>query len=240
MGTIIKYGTTKEAWDNFLPFVEERIRESRSVSICDIGGGANPHLSLNTINNLNLDYWVLDISETELNKADPGYNKIVANIAEEDLTIAPEKKFDLIFSKMLAEHVKDAESFHRNVFNLLKPGGCAIHFFPTLYAFPFLVNYLLPEYLAGKILNLVAPRDRYRNEKFPAYYCWCRGPTINQIGRFEEIGYVVDQYHGYFGHEGYYSRLGILKRIHLKKTQRLLKNPNPLFTSYAYVVVRRP
>ena len=46
---------------------------------------------------------------------------------------------------MLAEHVPDGYRFHSNLFELLKPGGVAFHFMPTLYSPPFVINRLLPE-----------------------------------------------------------------------------------------------
>ena len=46
--------------------------------ICDIGGGANPLLSLDFINEHGLDYTVIDIDEEELAKAPDEYQpKIV-------------------------------------------------------------------------------------------------------------------------------------------------------------------
>ena len=88
---------------------------------------------------------------------------------------------------MLAEHVSDAEQFHRNVFKILADNWQAVHFFPTLYTLPFLVNYLAPEYLAEKLLNVFAPRDKYQNAKFPAYYRWCRGPIRGQIQKISDL-----------------------------------------------------
>src|SRR5579862_8879641 len=145
--------------------------------VCDIGGGANPRLSLECIRELGLDYTVLDISEAELSKAPPGYCKVHADIADANLGI--ENQFDFVVSRMVAEHVSNARVFHRNVFAMLAPGGTAIHIFPTLFTLPFTVNKLLPEPLSEKILLALKP---YRTRdgkvgKFPARYEWCYGPT---------------------------------------------------------------
>ena len=106
------------------------------------------------ISSRNLEYTILDISENELGKAPDQYKKLAQDIMANDLSST--ERFDLVFTRMLAEHVKDGELLHRNVYSLLNPGGFAVHFFPTLYAVPFLVNRLLPETLSA-LLDFFAP-----------------------------------------------------------------------------------
>ncbi|MGA9119805.1 MAG: class I SAM-dependent methyltransferase, partial [Bacteroidota bacterium] len=144
------------------------------------------------------------------------------------------------FSRMLAEHVRDGRMFYTNVWQMLARGGVAVHFFPTLYALPFLVNWLTPEVLANSIANVLTPRDKYQHAKFPAYYSWCRGPIHGQLRRLVDLGFDIIEYKGFFGHPGYYRKVIFLKRLHELKTNYLLKRPNPLFTSYAYVVLKKP
>src|ERR1700721_1406514 len=55
------------------------------------------------------------------------------------------ESYDLVFSKMLCEHLPDARTFHANCLRLLRPGARAVHFFPTLYTLPFVANRLIPE-----------------------------------------------------------------------------------------------
>lgn len=50
------------------------------------------------------------------------------------------QSFDVVESQNVAEHVRDPEAMHHNIHAMLKPGGVAIHFFPTLFAVPFIVN----------------------------------------------------------------------------------------------------
>ena len=173
----------------------------------------------------------------ELKKAPDTYNKISADIASQEFAI--DHRFDLVFTKMLAEHIKDAKQFHINVRNLLNAGGLAVHFFPTLYTLPFLVNYLVPEKLSAKLLDIFTPRDNYQWRKFPAYYNWCKGPTRPQIQKFIDLGYEVVEYRGFFGHSKYYDRIRILKKLHQLKTYYLLRRPQPLLTSFAYLVLRK-
>ena len=235
--TNITYGTYEEAWNGFATFLTDLIGKYHIRNICDIGGGANPVLGTDYIKEKNIDYYLLDISENELNKAPENYNKILADIASPHFNL--KTKFDLIFTKMLAEHITDPKQFHKNVLNSLNTNGIALHYFPTLYTVPFFVNYVMPERLADILLHMFESRDRFQHAKFPAYYRWCRGPTNKQIQRFISLGYDVVEYRGFFGHP-YYSKIKVLDKLNSNKTNFHLKHPNPVFTSYAYVVLRKP
>ena len=236
MITSISYGHSTDIWQGFEKLIIKIIERYEIKRVCDIGGGANPVLNINFIESNDLDYSVLDISESELLKAPKGYNKILADIASPTFSI--EKKYDLVFSKMLAEHITDAEQFNKNVLSCLAENGLALHYFPTLYTIPFLVNYLVPDKFSNALVNIFDPRDMYQQNKFPAYYRWCRGPTRRQIQKFNDIGYDVVEYNGFFGH-GYYNKIKPLKKLHEVKTRYLLKHPNPLLTNFAYVILRK-
>lgn len=239
MAANISYGRSEEAWQGYEQFLMALIEEHGITRVCEVGGGANPLFGESYVEKHGISYSVLDISPIELAKTSMQCEKISADIAAPDFSL--DGRFDLVFSKMLAEHIPDAEQFHRNVCKILAPRGLAVHFFPTLYTLPFLANYLLPERLGDFLLTVFAPpRDRDRHAKFPAYYRWCRGPTRSQILALEGLGYEVVDYRGYFGHSGYYDAFGIIRKLHESKTRCLLRHPNPLFTSFARVVLRKP
>jgi hypothetical protein len=139
---------------------------------------------------------------------------------------------------MLAEHVPDAHRFHRNVYEILRPGGVAFHFFPTLYALPLLANRLIPERASVAALRVFSPRDPVKEGKFPAYYRWCRGPNTTLMRRFEELGYEVEEYDGFFGHD-YYDRIPIVRSLHRWMTQFLVRYPVRWLTCVAYLILRR-
>jgi len=208
--------------------------------VVEVGGGANPLFSLEQCSSLGIETYTLnDISEIELNKAPSGYEKLCMDFASTENTI--KNQYDLAFSFMVCEHVKDAEIFHQNLFQALKPGGVSLHVFPTLYTLPFILNRVIPESVSSTLLNILHPRaNRYQNEKFPAYYDWCRGPTPKQIRRFENIGFEILSYKGFFGHVYYRQRLKPLHALELIKTKWLLKYPIYCLTSYAEVMLRKP
>ena len=232
----INYALSDPCCRSFGDLLDETITESGARFICDLGGGANPALDLEYLSRQRAHCALLDISKSELDKAPNGYERIVADIAARDFRWkgAP---FDLVFSRMLAEHVRSGEQFHRNVRALLRPGGYAVHCFPTLYALPFVVNRLVPEHLADRALGWIQPRDRFQHAKFKAYYSWCRGPMRRQMARFEKVGFEVAEYRGLFGHP-YFEHFAPLARWTRRRAERDLHRPRPRRTSYAFVVLR--
>jgi len=233
----IIYIAGRDPWEYFYESLRRIITTYSPRTVCDIGGGAHPSLSLTEITQANIAYTVLDISPAELDSAPAGYTKIVADICARDLRVPG--RFDMVFSKMLAEHIQAAELFHKNVYTLLNPGGIAIHFFPTLYALPFLANKLMPEWLGKLLFTRFAQLDTPEHKKFHALYYWCRGPTRRQVRRFEGLKYEVLEYAGFFGHK-YYAKIPLLREFHRLCVWIAIRFPNPHFTSFAVVVLRRP
>jgi Methyltransferase domain len=236
----VSFRPTKEASKEYTPFVERLATHPRVKRVCDVGGGANPTLSLDFIKRNELDYVVLDVSAEELAKAPDGYTKTQADIASPRFDIAG-NNYDLVISRFVAEHARNGRYFHTNVKRLLVKGGLAFHFFPTLYAPPFVINRLLPEWLSEAMLLLNNPyrTQEGKRAKFPTYYSWCRGPTPRQIRKFVEVGYRVEEYIGFYGHRGYYSKVKPLVSVHDWLSSTLIKHPLPLLTSYAYVLLSK-
>jgi SAM-dependent methyltransferase len=205
--------------------------------ICDIGAGANPTFPVEYARNSGVSVTLLDISPDELSKAPPGFHTIVADIADPNLIVR--ETFDVVCSRMLAEHVRDGRAFHANIRKLLRSGGHAIHFFPTLWTLPFVVNRLVPESLARWLFRAARTgRDPWQEGKFPAYYRMCRGPTGKQLDRLASFGFDVVDYYGFFGH-AYYIRFPLLQALQERWADALLRRPMPWLTSYAVVVLRR-
>lgn len=228
----IRFGKTENVYSAF-PNILKRLIEGESFKhILDVGGGSNPLLAVEYVLENNLDYTVLDVSADELTKAPKQYKTIVKDIAAHGLRLP--MSYDFIFSRFVAEHVKDARQFHENIYAALRPGGMAIHFFPTIYALPFLLNMILPERLGVFLL----PGYRRRHGKFPAYYRWCIGPTDKAVQRLRVIGYDVIEYCGYYGH-GYYDGIPLVRNLQGLLKELLVRYPVPCLTSFACVILRR-
>jgi SAM-dependent methyltransferase len=235
----ITYGHWREALDNFPQQIRIELDKHRPSSVCEIGGGANPALTLTEITDRGIEYTVLDISAAELAMAPDGYVKLEMDITAPIVGNHP--RFDFMFSHMLAEHVKDPAAFHSNVFRMLNPNGVAIHFMPTLYDPAFVANRLLPEQVSRKMIRWLQPSRKIdaNQGKFPAYYRWCRGPSPKQLGRLQSVGFHVEEVRGYFG-TGYVHMLGPIARGYEAAARRLIANPKPSLCSYAWWILRRP
>jgi hypothetical protein len=234
----IIYARSESVWDHYSELITEIIEKYRLKRVCDAGGGANPLLSLEEIKARGIEYTVLDISVSELDKLPEGYRTVIHDLTQDDPSFRGQ--FDLIFTKMLAEHVTDGELLHRNIYKMLGKGGMVVHFFPTLYAPPFVLNKLMSDGVSRILLNFFAPRNKILHGKFPARYSWCRGPTKKMLQRLQRLGYEIVEYRGLFGHSGYYLRLPFLAKIHQRLVNLLLKHPVPACTSYAFILLAKP
>jgi SAM-dependent methyltransferase len=227
-----------EGWSKFPSFIEELIVANSSMRICEIGAGANPALTQEMVLKHGLQYKAIDESENEVAKSN------MAEMSAVDICTVCDKlqgsPYDMIISRMAAEHFQDATKAYRNMFESLAPNGLCVHSFATLYSMPFLLNRLLPDSVTDYLLNAFSPRERDMHDKFKAYYSHCRGPVLSQVRFFQSIGYDVLEYRGYFGHSYYRSKMPFIHSIEMKKVQLLLKVPIPYLTSYATVILRRP
>ena len=104
---------------------------------------------------------------------------------------------------MVFEHVTDGQRAWANLYELLAPGGVALAYIPTLFAFPFVVNWLLPDKLAAAIVKtLYKNRTDDDDPVFPARYSWCF--TDARLAKMlSDIGYREIFVQPFYGH-GYY------------------------------------
>jgi SAM-dependent methyltransferase len=155
-------------WKKAPAFLEAIIASRNPEVVLEIGCGPNPTLPL--FNSKEIRYIISDLEEHELKKAPEGYERRVLDMEGERMPEDLLGSCDLVFSRMVNEHVKDGKKYHQNIFDVLKPGGIAVHCFSTLYALPFLVNRVSPNFVADKLLDVFSPRDREYHDRFPAYY----------------------------------------------------------------------
>ena len=235
------YLLTCEVGHPVLALVRRIIEEHDVRTVGDFGGGANPMLGLDAIERMGLRYLVVDASEAELAKTPAGYRTHAVDLTGSPLGLGS-ARFDLVVSRFVAEHIADPAAFHRAVWAALRPGGVAAHFFPTLPALPFVLNRVLAGRASRRLVDALQPGKRDDgglHAKFPAYYRWCEGPTARQQRRFGSVGFEVVQYVVLVGHT-YYERIPSLQRAADALSRRLVRRPRPLYSTYAFVVLRRP
>ncbi len=234
------------AWNNYRPVVlalAQACRQSGrhsegAVRLLEIGGGRGPLLTPAEAAAAGIELTVNDIDARELSLAPAEFNKAQFDVAGD---IAPhfEECFDLIISRMVFEHVRNAPRAWANMRNLLAPGGVAMAFHPTLYAPPFIVNWLLPETLTARILRFFFPlRHDGGYPKFPARYEMCFTepskvePILTECG-FSQILIAPFWRHGYFRH------IPLLREADAALQHLAEKNDWRALTTYAYTLARR-
>jgi SAM-dependent methyltransferase len=216
-----------------------RLMDAGATRFCDVGGGASPVIGLSKRDERGLDYVVFDASQSQLDRTPPGYQLFLGDVLDPSSVsrfVQEHGSFDVVVSRWTAEHMPDGRRFHEHVYSMLRPGGTAVHLFPTLYALPFVLNRLLSQDLSKALHSRAFPNSR---TKFPAYYSWCRGPTKRQLQRIESVGYAIDRYVGFFGH-GMYVRIPPLHAAHGAVARMLLDHPVANLTSFALAVLSRP
>ena len=193
------------AWENYGNAVMGLSKDLGLKRLCEIGGGRDPFFPLADIRARGLDYTINDISAEELAAAPEGFRKarfdIAGDLSEPD---AEGAQFDLMFSRMVFEHVDGVPRAWANMHKLLAPGGVAFAYFPCLYAWPFLINKLIPESVSSRIVRALYPhrRDGAGDPKFPAHYdhCVAREQTLRpmlEAAGFREIHIRPFWWHGY-------------------------------------------
>lgn len=204
-----------------------------NADVLELGGGRWPSFRFDQMPANLASYTVNDISEDELALLPPGYQKACFDVSGDASLF--EGRYDVVFSRFLAEHVRDGKAMHRNVHQVLKPGGVAFHLIPTLYASPFVLNRLLPERLGGKLLDMFLPR-RAVSPKFPAYYSACHGDTPGMRNMLREIGYSRVEIRNFYGHF-YYERLPVLREMESRFTALAKRKGWSWCSTYAYLTL---
>lgn len=228
-----------DGWERAPEAAAALITRLGARDILEVGSGASPTLSAEFVRRHGLHYTTNDISDAELQRTDAGFQRLCLDFAGEVPPSRYHDSFDVVFSRMVNEHVRDGERYYRNIATVLRPGGVTFHWFSTLFALPFVVNRLMPESLAGPLLDTLVPSRNGRHRKFPAYYSWGRGPTRAMCERFDRIGFDVLEYTGYFGHRYYLHRLPWLHALEERKARWLARHPRAHLTAYAHVVLRK-
>jgi len=169
------------AWENYERAVLALAREFGLWRLLEIGGGRDPAFAAAAREN-RLRLIVNDIDPLELARVPEGIETACFDVAG-DISRRPELygAFDIVASRMVFEHIRNVPAAWRNIYRLLRPGGVGLAFFPTLYAWPFLLNHILPDDIARRIVERVFPARAPDgdNPVFPPVYHWCYGDVRN-------------------------------------------------------------
>ncbi len=228
------------AWKHYKETLWELASLIKARRVLEIGGGRWPLFSTEEVAQAGLSYVVNDISESELALAPAYFEKSCFDISK---PISNKHKdllgnIDLMFSQMVFEHVSDAMQAYQNIHALLAPGGVCLNFHPVLYSAPFVVNWLLPEFLSSRILRLVDSRRRPDEvPKHPARYDLC---VVKESirNRLSAIGYR-GVWQVPFWHHDYFKKIpGVYQLDHAAATMADRNNWTS-FASFSYTLVTK-
>jgi SAM-dependent methyltransferase len=228
------------AWANYKRAVRDLSDKFKARRLIEIGGGRDPLFDRNEIESLNVEMTVNDIMPGELAVLPPSYRTACFDVAGDLSGVAHLRgTFDLAFSRMVFEHVADGERAWSNLHELLTPGGIALAFIPTLYALPFVLNWLLPDKLAAGIVKQIY---RHRTDDgdpvFPARYSWCLAGEKIMRNRLLAMGYRDVVVQPFYGH-GYYRSFPVIRDIHEWFTGVAQRQDWRMLAGFAYIAARK-
>ena len=201
------------------------------ADVLELGAGRRPSFTLAEMPSTVHSYTVNDISPEELALLPQGYDEACFDVSGDASNFRDH--YDVVFSRFLAEHVSDGEAMHRNVHQVLRPGGVAFHLIPTLYALPFVINKLFPERLTSWVLKVFTPR-RAINPKFPAFYSMCYGDPERMGRMLAKIGYSKVEIRNFYGHF-YYEKIPVLRAVHRWFSDLAARRNWTSLSTYAYI-----
>jgi len=163
-----------------------------SKTILELGGVSRPVLQKND----SYRYVGIDIDDEFVH--DKYYDGFYCQSVEDQL---PEKG-DLIFSKYLMEHVKDVKTSYKNNLLALNHGGRMIHLYPLGYH-PFsLLNKLVGNKIARKVIPLIR-KGSEGVTGYPAFYDLGNAYTLERFFKNQKGIKVEFKYH--YGAVDYFS-----------------------------------
>jgi len=224
--------------ENIDRLLRDWIGESRPTTVLEVGGGRSPLLSeADLAGSSVITYVVNDRSADELERIPNSYRKACFDIqSQPDLSDSYVGQCDLVFSRMVFEHVPDPRAAWATTHALLRPGGQTLAFVPTLYALPFVVNRLLPDGLSARLLSHFAPnRNPDETPKFPAYYRWCRARHQYLADRLLPLGFRTVDVIPFYGHN-YFDRIPILRRFDAALTHASMRRDWRVVASFALII----
>lgn len=229
------------AWDHYEDVVLALARHYGLQDMCEIGGGRDPGFLPDDPKTRGLSLTVNDIDQGELDHAPAGIPKACFDIAG-DLRepAARPGSYDMMFSRMVFEHITDVERAWTNIHTLLKPGGVALAFNPTLWAPVFTLNHMIPASWSRRIVQVLFPNraDGGGDPVFPAHYDWCFSSQAKIAPMLKRAGFRDIHIQPFWGH-GYFDRMPGLKQADHLFNLAAAKANLRLFTTYAFTIVRK-
>jgi 2-polyprenyl-6-hydroxyphenyl methylase/3-demethylubiquinone-9 3-methyltransferase len=177
--------------DQFADAIRPRLRPG--IAILDVGSGRRPAIDP-AARPAGSRYVGLDISASELSRAaDDAYTEtVVADVS----TALPQldRRFDLLVSWQVLEHVASTERALANMHRYLRPGGALVAVLSGRFAVYGVVNRLVPDRLARWSLRTFLGRDPA--SVYTAHYDRCDHRGLTELLASWRTAQVTPIYQG--------------------------------------------
>lgn len=226
------------AWTNYERTIRALSEHFDLKDVIEIGGGRNPTFAPDQYLERGGSYTINDIEQGELDAAPDGYEHLLFDVSAKDGPIN-EQAYDLAFSCMVFEHVRDGAQAWRNVHRMLKPGGVAVAFIPTLYALPYIANLALPEWVSQAIVKALFPnRTDEESPKFPAHYSHCFAMESKLSPVLRNAGFAEWRVVPFYGHD-YFEKLPLVRSADNALSSLAKRRNWTALAAYAYIIARK-
>ncbi|MFX4261827.1 class I SAM-dependent methyltransferase [Pelotomaculum propionicicum] len=220
--------------EKYVQLVTRYMNSKSNQIIVDVGSGKSCSYAKNKNMELNTKIIAVDISMDELIFNNDVDEKIVSD-ALDNLPFKNEE-IDIVTSKSFLEHLENIEDFILQSRRVIKRGGLFIHLFPCRYA-PFaIINQMLPNKIAKKLLYCIIPESKGISG-FPAYYDRCYNSSITRL--LEKYDFeIIESYFSYY-QSPYFNFLLPLFLLSVIYEYLLLKTNAKNLSAYMIIVARK-
>ena len=184
--------TKHSAYTHYREQVSKNLADN--ITALDIGGGKRCFFAAECRKYTGVKIIALDVSAEELAFNNDADEKIVFDLASGERIPLEDESVDMVTSSSVLEHLKNLENAVKEVSRILKPGGKFISVLPSKFALFTMINQLLPNWLARKILFAIRPETKGFCG-FIAYYDHCYYPALKNLlskHGFGNINFMFD------------------------------------------------
>ena len=228
---------SSHAWKDFSGVVKRLMSQDSISDVMELGAGRAPSFDRSVLQEMGVTYCSNDISQRELDLGPSWTKKAQFDLCSQEPEAVKQfsQSSDLVFSKMLMEHVPDYRAAYRNISTKLRTGGISIAFHHVLFSVPFVANRLLPEHLSAAVLKAVFPnRNDDEIPKFPAVYSGCRISSSVRAAIMAQ-GFRSVRQIPFWGHS-YYRKFPILRNIYAGSSRAIERAGLTTFATFAFTV----
>lgn len=178
--------TKTNIFEAYEDIVISRLQDPQVHLVADMGAGNYTPWSDRRPQQRQLELIGVDISEEAMERNAALDKKVVANITEK--LPFEDGEVDLITSRSVLEHLEDVQGFVTEANRVLRDGGHTAHLFTGGFAWFALLNRLLNNRLAKRLLYLLHPDSRLKGG-FPTHYDRCNYTAIRLV--FKRSGFDI-------------------------------------------------